>query len=152
MKYFKEELFDYDYKDEKARHEADIKFREACDAYSKYFDTIKDRLSKTFLSLYYKNDGFHDSLITNINIESIQKSRCCIKMILEINRKLYSLNYKNVSAYNLCVPQGIDWFSGTMCWLYGEFELQKDGQLNHKILCNHSELEITCKKIFIKKI
>jgi hypothetical protein len=153
MKYFTKELLNYDYANKKERYEHDVKWGEAVNSYYRYFDKfIRDKLSKNFISLYFKSDGFHDSLITGINIENTGKCKCNIKIVLEINSKSYALIYKNVSYYNFHVPKLDNWIFGIMSWSYDELELLQDGQLNQKILCDENcEFDIVCKKIYIKQ-
>ncbi|MCL2637264.1 MAG: DUF4085 family protein [Oscillospiraceae bacterium] len=122
--------------------------------YFKYFNSIKDKLSKEYLNLYYKNDGFHDSIIENIVVERTKNCGINIKIILLIKQKLYALIYKNVSSYSFSVPKVNKWFYGTMSWGYGELELLQDEQWKQGMIDAdfNCEYEIVCKKIYIKKV
>lgn len=45
-------------------------FENSLKEYDKYFETIKHRFSKSFLRLYFNNQGFHDWFVINVSIES----------------------------------------------------------------------------------
>ena len=155
MKYFASDLWKMlNSEDHDARQQANQKWKKASDDYSNYFDTIKNKLSKIFISLYYRYDGFHDAPIKNICIENVKYNRCNIQIAIELGGKPYVLTYGGVQGYKLYVP--VDryyWLGGVMSWGYGEFELTDDCLWNHRILCEVGcEFDILCKKISLKKL
>ena len=154
MKYFKTDYWIMmNSIDSKIREKGEIKWREISIAYQNYFDSIKENLTKEFLSYYYRTNGFHDAMIKSISIEYYKSKERILKICIEISNIQYVLKYVGVRILNINVPDSTNLVSDIMYWGYDEIELGDDKCWIHRILCNNdSEFDITCKRISIKKI
>lgn len=160
MKYYKTEYLEMaNSKSEETRLLGDKMWDKAYEEYHRYFQTIKNKIPRKFLKLYYENYGFHDAPIQEISIQNIGRQLSEITFIIELDNKLYQIKYKKVQYYSFTVPSNKSWIGnsskygfGVMSWGYDEFEAEGN-VLTHRILCDHNcEFEITCRNIAVEMI
>ena len=131
--------------------------------YNKQFDRAKKSLTKKFLDLYLKNNGFHDCYLVGVEIiRSKSKKIPFIDFQISISngQKTYAIYYKFVS--NLCINgnysnENFDYLAykqGVMdSWGYDEFDINANNLLVHEILfLSGTTFKIECSHISIKKI
>jgi hypothetical protein len=154
MKYFKNEYWALmNSADSETRQEGILRWNENSIAYLNYFETIKNKLSKTFLALYYRNNGFHDGMIKNMSIEYFKSRQRILKIRIMISKMEFELKYLGVQALSITCPPNGNLIKDILYWGYDELELKGDSQWNHRIFCaNDTEFDIVCKRISIKKV
>jgi len=137
MKYFKAEYLDMINSDDpRTREEGDSKWSNSCDEYSKYFDSIKEKLPKEFLHEYFENKGFHDCTISDIHIKSEEGNVCTIVISLHNHEFEFSIRYSSITGYCFHVPTNHHRYS-KMSWGYDEFEIHDNDEVTHRVLCDH---------------
>ena len=150
MKYYTEELLrGINSADESVREKANRELSQNLRNYALYYETIKNCFSKKFISIFEKNDEFHDSFIDEIKY--VAKKRTIIINTSYTNVS-FKLSFENVSkvSFNMCLE---DMFWSTLCWQYCEFELQSDKKMKFNLLCEvGNELEFVYEKLRIEMV
>lgn len=154
MKYFLPELLDtindFDVSSE-MREQAEKIWNKNDKEYYDYFQNIEKFFTKTFLNIYFREKGFHDYSIENIEYKKETKkfkSKFYVIIHLKNGEKTYFLIYKNVKVVEINFDL-LKYF-GSRDYLYDEF-YKEENVWSHNILCQGGEIKIACEKIIIKE-
>lgn len=137
MKYYTSELWL-----EAGDPDADMKWKANSAAYSEVFDTIKKRLPKNFMKIFFSNAGFHDFRLLNIGLAQAAHSRKNPVLVhLDIQSypdirypdKVLRISYKYPVKFEVKYNKDIDRY-GFDDWGYCEFLPVDEQTLSHEIL------------------
>lgn len=141
MKYYTPELWKmFNSESDEVREEADRVWTENVQAYVKRFETVKPRLSKKFLDLYYKHYGFHDFEIRNICLNhkayGTTSNPISVEVVISNRLETFNLTYKKVTQFHVNYEEEegrtLSW--GFDHWGYDECLPVNDEVLSHEVL------------------
>jgi len=139
--------------DSDTRDKGDVAWVEMAEKYSTYFETIKNKLPKSFLNTFEKSDWFHDFEIPNVNLINTGKYSPIVEFQIKNSNVVYKLVFTGVKKFVVNIPTIQNWLCGVLTWGYTEFELNDDNLWVIRILCDFDcEIEILFKRISITKI
>lgn len=159
MRYFTNELWSkINSQSQKEREEANIEWEENDKTYSAIFEIVKDRLSKKYLEIYFRNHGFHDFQIKNIVLSHQQygvKNPISVEIYITNGSETYKIAYKSVTKFDINYESDIEAKRGFDDWGYDEFLPIDELFISHEILFASGAtifIYFKNKNVFIDKI
>ena len=124
--------------------------------YKSYFNTIRDKLPPKFIKIYDEENGFHDCIIKEITIKSIERKtkRDTINFLIVLSNGTvnYFIEFKNAEIIKMNVSSNIYCICGRISWGYSEFEILDNKKIKLSILCDViNEIELIFDNIVINK-
>lgn len=140
MKYFTDELWSK-INSESAieREQARIEWDKNLEISWKLFDSIKYRLSKKFLKLFFEADGFHDCDFQSFEViqpKEFAIDPITVRIVISDGEYKWTIKYKKVKKIMINYDLVIDEYGsrGMDTWGYSEFLTVDDNYLSCEIL------------------
>lgn len=118
------------------REEGEKVWVETAKKYGPYFEAIKSKLPKGFVTIFYKHGWFHNFSINRMNLLNTGRYTPIVESQISHNDTVYKITFTGVSRFLVNIPTTQNWLCGVLTWGYTEFELNDDNSWIIRILCD----------------